>query len=589
MVVQWRYMKKQIFTAALVLLLVPAVVLAQVLFPNRGGTGTSDAPGSDQLLIGNGSTYDLKTLTAGENVTIDTSGSTISITASLEGGGLASTDIDTEAELEAIITDVSDLFTNNDGALSDDDLSDNSTSDLSEGTNLYYTDERAEDAAGGMVTGNTETLITVTYQDADGTFDFAVEQNLSNFTNDAGFVTSANDTVSGSELDGVFSTNGLLKRTGGDTYTTVTDNSSDWDTAFGWGDHRTQGYLTSSPFGASIGPTELRSTDFGDFTCNGTSCSLDATYLTGNETITLSGDVTGSGATAITTALAAGSVSDNEIDYTTVTLNDLTFDVGSVSKTEFGYLNGVSSAIQTQLNSKFDALSDFTGTLTDGRICTYDSSGGEIDCNTVAGGSGDNVSVDGGAVVDPDFVSTGDIDFVNTSNTITGDINTGAVQDAEIDYSAVTLADFTNDAGFLTTVDISADTNLTAGRSLTLTGDSVAADAELYTDSVAIYIEDPTDTDDIASWFENDFGKTLTITEISCESDQTVNFDVQVDDGTPADVNGTDIACTSSGVDDTSFAGDTTIADNDTLDLAIASVSGSPTWVRISVTYTIAD
>ena len=79
-------------------------------------------------------------------------------------------------------------------------ISNHSTSDLSEGTNLYYTDarfdtrlagkttdnltegssnlymttERVQDIVGGMVTGNTETGITVTYEDSDGTLDFVV-------------------------------------------------------------------------------------------------------------------------------------------------------------------------------------------------------------------------------------------------------------------------------------------------------------------------------------------------------------------------------------------------------------------------------
>lgn len=51
-------------------------------------------------------------------------------------------------------------------------------------------------------------------------------------------------------------------------------------------------------------------------------------------------------------SLSASTVADNEIDYTAVTLNDLTFDVNSTTKTEFGYLNGVTSAIQTQLGTK---------------------------------------------------------------------------------------------------------------------------------------------------------------------------------------------------------------------------------------------
>jgi hypothetical protein len=54
-------------------------------------------------------------------------------------------------------------------------VADSTTDDLSEGTtNKYFTDERAQDAIGLMVTGNTETGITVTYDDASAKLDFAV-------------------------------------------------------------------------------------------------------------------------------------------------------------------------------------------------------------------------------------------------------------------------------------------------------------------------------------------------------------------------------------------------------------------------------
>jgi len=46
--------------------------------------------------------------------------------------------IDTEAELESRLTDVTNVYTNNDGSLSDDDLSDNTTDDLAEGTTNKY-------------------------------------------------------------------------------------------------------------------------------------------------------------------------------------------------------------------------------------------------------------------------------------------------------------------------------------------------------------------------------------------------------------------------------------------------------------------
>lgn len=45
------------------------------------------------------------------------------------------------------------------------------------------TEEQVEDYVGGMLSGNTETLITVTYQDSDGTIDFVVNNDLSAYDN----------------------------------------------------------------------------------------------------------------------------------------------------------------------------------------------------------------------------------------------------------------------------------------------------------------------------------------------------------------------------------------------------------------------
>ena len=56
---------------------------------------------------------------------------------------------------------------------------------------LVQTEESIEDFVGGMVTGNTETLITVTYDDSDGTMDFVVDNDLSNYDNSSsGFITA---------------------------------------------------------------------------------------------------------------------------------------------------------------------------------------------------------------------------------------------------------------------------------------------------------------------------------------------------------------------------------------------------------------
>ena len=58
-------------------------------------------------------------------------------------------------------------------------VGDSNTDQLAEGTsNLYFTTERAEDAVGGMVTGNTETGISVTYDDNAGKLNFAVDDQF---------------------------------------------------------------------------------------------------------------------------------------------------------------------------------------------------------------------------------------------------------------------------------------------------------------------------------------------------------------------------------------------------------------------------
>ena len=63
--------------------------------------------------------------------------------------------------------------------------------------------ERIQDIAGAMFTSNTETLITATYQDADGTIDLVVDNDLSNYDNSSsGFITaSSTDTLTNKTFD----------------------------------------------------------------------------------------------------------------------------------------------------------------------------------------------------------------------------------------------------------------------------------------------------------------------------------------------------------------------------------------------------
>ncbi len=96
------------------------------------------------------------------------------------------------------------------------------------------------------------------------------------------------ETVSYTETDPVFGASPASSITSG--------NITNWNTAYGWGNHATAGYLT------------------------------------GNQTITLSGDITGSGATAISTTIANNAVTSAKIANTAVTESKLANNAATTTK-----------------------------------------------------------------------------------------------------------------------------------------------------------------------------------------------------------------------------------------------------------------
>ncbi len=101
------------------------------------------------------------------------------------------------------------------------------------------TQEQVEDFVGGMVTGNTETGITVTYQDSDGTLDFVVGTLNQDTTGNAATATALETarTIGGVSFDGTANINLAGVNTSGNQNTsgtaaiattiTVADESSD--------------------------------------------------------------------------------------------------------------------------------------------------------------------------------------------------------------------------------------------------------------------------------------------------------------------------------------------------------------------------
>ncbi|HLC28314.1 MAG TPA: hypothetical protein VJL07_02590 [Dehalococcoidia bacterium] len=72
-------------------------------------------------------------------------------------------------------------------------------------------------------------------------------------------------------------------------------------------------------------------------------------------------------------------------------------------------------------------LANLTDDATSSKCLLSGGGGGDPAWGTCPGGGGDSITVDTVAVVDPDFASTADIDFINTSNVITANVNANSV------------------------------------------------------------------------------------------------------------------------------------------------------------------
>ena len=102
--------------------------------------------------------------------------------------------------------------------------------------------------------------------------------------------------------------------------------------------------------------------------------------------------------------------------------------------------------------------------------------------------------------------------------------------------------------------------------------------------SQCILIEDPATDEIFHSFWKAPYA--VTITEISCQSTAgtSVALDLEID---TVAVNGSAITCTTSEVVDASFAGDTTMADGDHMDLDFGTVTGSVTQLNVCFEYTV--
>ena len=294
-------------------------------------------------------------------------------------------------------------------------------------TNSQLSNEQVQDIVGGMVTGNTETGITVTYDDAGNSLDFVVaSQTDENFTTalknkldgieaSADVTDTTNVTAAGALMDSeltsitdvkalnqsvvsgaspTFSTANMTdasnKRFMTDAQESKLDsvetNADVTDTA------NVKAALNANLTTLTIGDSDDTITIPGDLVVTGTTTTnnvetvstsngvvfegnaadanevtLLAATVTADRTATLP-DLTGHVAlfsTAPTATVSATPAELNILDGVTATTAEINkLDGLTATTTELNYTDGVTSNIQTQLNTKVDSLSDLGVTAT---------------------------------------------------------------------------------------------------------------------------------------------------------------------------------------------------------------------------------
>lgn len=206
--------------------------------------------------------------------------------------------------------------------------------------------ERVQDIVGAMVSSNTETLITVTYQDADGTIDFVVDNDLANYSNaTSAFITaSSSDTLTNKTFDANGTGNSLSNVEVADFAASAITTSTD---TIATNDSDSQVPTSAAVIdyvGAQIGAIDLtidtaagtNGTGTGSvstaqtLTFNGTTNEIDVTVSGQSVTYGLPSDVTiGNNLTVTGNLYVNGSTT--QVNTTSMTVEDRTIELGLVN------------------------------------------------------------------------------------------------------------------------------------------------------------------------------------------------------------------------------------------------------------------
>lgn len=406
---------------------------------------------------------------------------------------------------------------------------------------------------------------------------------------DATYITqTTNGTLSAEQALSSLST-GLMKVANGTgVITSITDSSTNWDTAY-----------THSQNDADTSTTNELPTAGTAIDVSGTEVSFDSTEVEaatwgagGNAsniwTYNLSGtDVTvtfGSDLVTFSSSLTLGTGKNFKIGTTQWNSGD-SIDGTKVANADLGDI-GVSSGVWSVED---DSHAHTTTTISG--LVDADMSNDALDPDKLVGDATDDDKVD--STIVEQHAGT-DISADLEEEVTEGSLADSTIVSADIKNGEIVSADLSATAGITL-----AQTAMTAGRSLTISTNDILADAELYTKRFNVGLENPAAADDNIIQIES--AGAFTITEIACSTDAgtaTINFNENVN--TTPDTAGTailsaDIVCDTgrqsscaSGCDVNTISNGTIAAGN-LISMVTTSVASSPTKLRIHIKGTLDD
>ena len=213
--------------------------------------------------------------------------------------------------------------------------------------------ERIQDIAGAMFTSNTETRITATYQDADGTVDLVVDDDLNNYSN----TTSAFITASSS-----------------DTLTNKVINGSQLVDASVSSDKLT-GSVANAKLandGITIGSTDVSLGDTITDVAGITSLAVDNITINGNDITSTNTD-----GNIVLSPNGTGTV-----DVASSLITSVTTPVSASDAATKGYVDSVANGLDVKASVRYATTADVAGTYNNG-------------AGTITAGSNGAFSIDG--------------------------------------------------------------------------------------------------------------------------------------------------------------------------------------------------